>query len=176
MTAVNTMVARTVRLPQAKIQSPYSHIVVALDGSRLAEQVLAYVEPLAKAFGSTVTCVCAVEPVSSTVLAETSLSLGYVPVAPLYEAEQDVKRRDKTYLAGIRRRLAGKGFEVHCEEPVAGAAEAIVASARRNRADLIAMTTHGRSGLGRALLGSVADEVVRTAHCPLLLVRLTEQS
>jgi nucleotide-binding universal stress UspA family protein len=72
--------------------------------------------------------------------------------------------------------LAGKGFEVHCEEPVDRAAEAIVASARRNRADLIAMTTHGRSGLGRALLGSVADEVVRTAQCPVLLVLLTEQN
>jgi nucleotide-binding universal stress UspA family protein len=42
--------------------------------------------------------------------------------------------------------------------------------------DLIAMTTHGRSGLGRALLGSVAEEVVWTAPCPVLLVRNLAQS
>lgn len=51
-------------------------------------------------------------------------------------------------------------------------ASAILESAQQLEADLIAMTTHGRGGLGRLVLGSVADEVVRHAVCPLLLVRV----
>jgi nucleotide-binding universal stress UspA family protein len=56
-------------------------------------------------------------------------------------------------------------------EPVAE----IVASAREAGADLIAMTTHGRSGFGRLLFGSVAEAVLRQAEIPVLMMRLTER-
>lgn len=49
--------------------------------------------------------------------------------------------------------------------------DAIPRAARRKRADLIVMGTHGRTGLGKLFLGSVAERVVRTAHCPVLTVR-----
>jgi nucleotide-binding universal stress UspA family protein len=52
--------------------------------------------------------------------------------------------------------------------------DAIVGHAKQLKADLIAMTTHGRSGLTRTIMGSVADEVVHTAPCPVLLVRLNQ--
>jgi len=63
---------------EAVSRHPYAQIVVALDGSALAEQVLGSVEPLAKAFGSTVTCVCAVEPISATALAGTGTPGAYI--------------------------------------------------------------------------------------------------
>jgi nucleotide-binding universal stress UspA family protein len=154
-------------------QQPYAHIVVALDGSPLAERVLAYVEPLATAFGSQVTCVCAVESLEQ-LMARWYLGPGYggaVSVEPLVDTQDQIRAEDAAYLEHIKERLAKQGIAVKCEEPEGRAAEVIVATARTQGANLIAMTTHGRSGLGRAFLGSVADEVVRTAPCPVLLVR-----
>jgi nucleotide-binding universal stress UspA family protein len=161
---------------RAVSEHPYAHIVVALDGSALAERVLNYVDPLAKAFGSRVTCVCAVEPISTAWTAGSGVPDAYVPIEPLLETEEEIRDEDVTYLARVKQRLANDGIEVDTEEPEGRAAEAIVASARKHQTDVIAMTTHGRSGLGRALLGSVADEVVRTAPCAVLLVRIMTQS
>jgi nucleotide-binding universal stress UspA family protein len=158
---------------EAEVSHPYNHILVALDGSGLAEQVLPYVVPLAKTFGARLTLLCAVEPLSTVATTGMSLPGSYVSYDPLIEAQDELRSYDATYLIGIKQRLAEQGIEVGCEEPEDRAAEAIVAAARRLHVDLIAMTTHGRSGLGRALLGSVADGVVRTAPCPVLLVRLS---
>lgn len=151
---------------------PYAHIVVALDGSALAERVLDRVEPLAEAFASKVTCVTAVEPISPTLLAETSLPEANTPFDQLFETQDEVRAEDITYLAGIKERLTRRSIEVECEVMLGRPAETIVDLARTRKADLIAMTTHGRSGLRRAVRGSVADEVVRTAPCPVLLVRI----
>lgn len=155
---------------------PYAHIVVALDGSALAEQVLDHVEPLVEAFASKVTCVCAVEPINPGLLAETSLPGGDVPLDQLYETQDEVRSEEAAYLAGIKERFARHDIEVECEAPLGRPAESITDVARTYGADLIAMTTHGRSGLRRALLGSVADEVVRTAPCPVLLVKILAES
>jgi nucleotide-binding universal stress UspA family protein len=152
---------------------PYGSILVALDGSPLAERVLPYIESLAVAFSSQVICLCAVEPISPTLMAEASMPGAYSSAGALMETQEELRTEDASYLDRIKEQLARQGIAVQCEEPEGRAAEAIVAAARTHRVDLIAMTTHGRSGLGRALLGSVANEVVRTAPCPVLLVRLT---
>ena len=68
-----------------------------------------------------------------------------------------------------RARKAGEGAKTALIQGVA--AERIVAAARRNRADLIVIGTHGRTGLARLMLGSVASRVVATAACPVLTVR-----
>jgi nucleotide-binding universal stress UspA family protein len=123
-----------------------------------------------------VTCLCAVEPISPALFAESGMPGAYVCMEPLLETQEEIRDEDVTYLNRVKQRLAKDGIDVDTEQPEGRAAEAIVASARKHQADLIAMTTHGRSGLGRALLGSVADEVVRTAPCPVLLVRNVAQS
>jgi nucleotide-binding universal stress UspA family protein len=61
------------------------------------------------------------------------------------------------------------------QQPEGTAAEMILEHARRMKTDLIALTTHGRSGLGRVVFGSVADEVLRKAPCPVLLVQVSEE-
>ena len=154
----------------------YRRIVIALDGSELAERVLPYVEALAEKFGSAVTLLRATTP-PGTIIARSAggadaVAAPVVDPAPIVEAE----RLDAAaYLAELTQRLRDEGWTVDHVQPEGPVAETIVAHADQAGADLIAMTTHGLGGLGRLVLGSVADEVVRTAHCPVLLVRVREE-
>ena len=75
------------------------------------------------------------------------------------------------HLAKVADRLREKGVRVEQEIEVGQAAATIAAVAAEGRADLIAMATHGRSGLGRLFFGSVAEAVLRTASAPVLLFR-----
>jgi nucleotide-binding universal stress UspA family protein/osmotically-inducible protein OsmY len=149
----------------------YRRIVVPLDGSELAERVLPHVAALATRFSAAVTLVraCEPRPTASTVAAAVPAGrAAHGGVARVEPAGDDAS----SYLAGVARRLAGGGMAVHAERVDGGAAASIVAVARRRRADLVAMTTHGRGGPGRPVLGSVAETVVRRAPCPVLLVRV----
>jgi nucleotide-binding universal stress UspA family protein len=89
--------------------------------------------------------------------------------------EQAERRRVEddlcSYLHGISIELANNGVEVSSEVRFGQPAEEIIAYARDIKADLIAMCTHGRSGIARWAYGSVADKVLRSAACPVLLVR-----
>jgi nucleotide-binding universal stress UspA family protein len=150
----------------------YRQIMVALDGSDLAERVLPYVESLAQRFGSTVTLVRAVTPVEALLFAGTI----FEPVSPrgharLAETTEQLRLDAVSYLASLEERLAERGLVVDCATPSGPASEVIVEQARERGADLIAMTTHGRGGLTRWVFGSVAEDVLRHAPCPVLLVR-----
>lgn len=149
---------------------PFKHIVVALDGSPLAEKVLPYVETLARRSRARVTLLCATHPSTAFVTAPE----GAVPVAttiidPL-EIAEDERRAIGAYLADVVRRLKERGTEVGVEQPEGAPAEELLRYVGTSGADLIAMTTHGRGGLGRLVFGSVADEVLRQAPCPVLVV------
>jgi len=153
----------------------YQQIVVALDGSAAAEMILPHVTALATSFRSTVTLVWATES-PEMILAETlpaamSDAEPVLPVDPTPLVTQE-HRDAASYLAGVARRLTEHGIAVGYEDSEGPPAEVILATAERLKADLIAMTTHGRGGLERAILGSIADEVVRKTSCPMLLVRL----
>ena len=149
----------------------YARIVVPLDGSQLAEQVLPHVEALAATFGSHITLLRATTPDQTRV----APAPGLVPTSrqgtasmPLAEVE---RREASQYLSTIAQQLEHRNLAVGYETQAGAAAAVIVEGARRLNADLIAMTTHGEGGLGRLLFGSVADEVLRRAACPILLVR-----
>jgi nucleotide-binding universal stress UspA family protein len=148
----------------------YERIVVALDGSDLAEQVLPYVVKLAEVFRSTVTLVRACEPSASHVVgAAASLLHGAGPPmerGPALPVDRDVD----AYLAGVAAHLCAAGVATTSVRLNRPAAEAVLAVARRRHATLIAMTTHGRGGLSRLVFGSVAAAVLRAAPCPVLLV------
>ena len=157
----------------------YEHLLVALDGSDVAERVLPHVEAIAAAFGSTVTLVRA-GIATETLLAQSAAGggpgIGDVPPAidPTLILEAD-RASTSEYLAGIEARLRRQDLKVKTEQPEGPAEDVIVERARALGVDLILMTTHGRSGLGRVIFGSVADSVLRHAHCPVLLVRVTEE-
>ena len=150
----------------------YDCIAVALDGSPLAEQVLPHVEALAEKFGSTLLLVRAVLPVEK-VAALVEPAVAGVPLDPtLVEEMIESDEHDaRTYLEHVANALRQRGISVQTQRPHGVAAEAIVDAARRAHANLIALTTHGRSGLGRVIFGSVADEVLHKASAPVLLVR-----
>lgn len=75
----------------------------------------------------------------------------------------------RDYLEGVAARLTGKGLEVEWVVLEGPAAPTIAQRALEGGADLVAMTTHGRSGVARLLLGSVTEQVLRTADVPVLL-------
>ncbi len=153
----------------------YEHLLVALDGSQAAEQVLPHAQALAEKFGSTVTLLRAVVSVE-TLLAQSATAgpaVGEVapPMdpTPILEAEQGSA---SDYLRRLEQRMRKKGIKVSVEHPEGDAAEVIVERARALDVSLILMTTHGRSGLGRIVFGSTAEAVLRHAACPVLVVRI----
>ena len=168
----------------------YRRILVALDGSDVAERILPHVEALADRFGSVLTLVRATPgvgavvaatgtgagPMAGEVVAATGAGGGpmdgeVVDPTPIIEAE---RQEAAAYLDAAAARLRGRGLTVDCDRPEGPAGEQVVGRARELGADLIAMTTHGRGGLERLVFGSVADAVLRSAPCPVLLVRESE--
>jgi nucleotide-binding universal stress UspA family protein len=132
-------------------------ILLPLDGSALAERAVAYGAALARRSGARIILVEAVQ-------AHT------FPGTDPSNAQIQVTDRADGYLSSIATRLTGDGIDaeshVYYDHPV----DAILDAARRHEADVIVMSTHGRSGLGRVLYGSVADQVLRQATAPVLLV------
>jgi nucleotide-binding universal stress UspA family protein len=147
----------------------FTCILVPLDGSELAEQVLPHVAALAQRFGARVTLLRAITPMSQVMAEEAALNEPDGEPDSFAEAEQ---REAREYLAAAAQRLHEQGVAAAWEYPQGDAAEVIAARAIALSVDLIAMTTHGRGGLGRLVFGSVSDAVLRRAPCPLLLVRV----
>ena len=135
-------------------------IVVPLDGSALAETALPHAAALAKAFGARVGLLRGATHFGAFDVAHLSLN-------PKRLAEE--RGEVETYLARTAAALRRTGIETEVmalTEP--GLAEAI---ADRAVDDFIVMTTNGRGGLDRAVFGSVADKVVRSATCPVMVIR-----
>jgi nucleotide-binding universal stress UspA family protein len=155
----------------------YTHVLVALDGSEIAEQVLAHVEALTEKFGSRITLLRAIMP-TALPLMETPMGLPVTPYTTetYVEAAEAERQAASDYLREVGDRLRDRGFQVEQKLGDGPAAGVIVERAGALGADLIAMTTHGRGGLERLLLGSVAEEVTRKAPCPILLVRATAET
>jgi nucleotide-binding universal stress UspA family protein len=104
-------------------------------------------------------------------------SIGGLAVDPelIDETVQSEEGEAQSYLEHIANALRQHGLTVRTECPQGAPVEAIVKTARQGQADLIALTSHGRSGLQRLVFGSVADGVLRRAPCPVLLVRSQER-
>jgi nucleotide-binding universal stress UspA family protein len=166
------MVAHTTQPAADEAARGYTRIVVPVDGSVLAETVLPHVVSLARRYGAAVELVRAYAPPPSLLAASAASSMpGSGPMldpAPFIAAG---KQEADLYLERLAERLAAAGIAVEPRRLDGMPGESVVAAAREAGADLIAMTTHGRGGLGRLVLGSVADYVLQHAPCPLLLIR-----
>jgi nucleotide-binding universal stress UspA family protein len=144
----------------------YERVLVPLDGSEIAEAILPFAEKLAGPVDAEAMLVRVVEPLSA---GEAFAAAGVVAPDTLFLRQLEAK----TYLARVERRLANKGIRVRTDLRSGMAAAEIVAAATSWGADLIAMATHGRGGLGRLLFGSVAEAVLRAAPMPVLMIRTT---
>jgi nucleotide-binding universal stress UspA family protein len=141
-----------------RIGGMYQSILVPLDGSALAEAILPEIEKLARCMGARI------------LLLRVSRAHVFPGKDPT-KAEIQVVRRAEEYVAEIRDRLAAKGLDAEAHVRYGAVAEEILTHSARNEVDLIAMSTHGRSGLGRWALGSVAEKIVRRSEKPVLLMR-----
>jgi nucleotide-binding universal stress UspA family protein len=138
----------------------FERILVPLDGSECAEIVLPKVEKLATDLKASIAL----------------LRVAYAhtfPGADPTEAEVKVVREAEEYLRKIEERLKAKGFKVDSHVRYGNDADEILDHAAQKDIDFIAMTTHGRSGVKRFLLGSVAEKILRHSPKPIFLVRCT---
>ena len=145
----------------------YTRLLIPLDGSQIAEQVLPYGRFLAKALAVPVELLGTVDPVP---LADFAESWERSDLDGLIAEET---KHTSGYLEAAARSFAGA--EVKCSVEKGTPDEVIIEKAAADEKTLIVMATHGRSGIQRWLLGSVADKVLHGASNNLLLVRASEQ-
>ena len=154
----------------------YERIVVPLDVSEIAEQVLPYVKELLRGRKATVHLI-SVAPIAATVTTPAAPIRMYPLVVSRADLETQAQERDRiedelrNYLRGVAVGLTHNGVTAEVEVRFGEPAEEIIAFAEDVQADLIAMCTHRRTGLARWAYGSIAEKVMRHAHGPILLVR-----
>jgi nucleotide-binding universal stress UspA family protein len=146
----------------------FTHLLVPLDGSELAERALPVATDLARVTGATLHLVRVVEPLVSPTWAITPV---YFP-ADVYERTMTEERQAATaYLEAARERLSAGGIAIQAVQLEGHVAATLLDVERDAGIDLVVLCSHGRSGLARFVLGSVAEQLVRHSAAPLLLVR-----
>ena len=149
----------------------YTRIIVPLDGSKVAESALSEAEKLATLTGVELVLVRVVDYSKRDRFGDFGLLYEYEAMAEALEEERELAT---AYLHEVSGRVAGEGYSVSTELVGGVAAKAIIGLAKPG--DLIVMATHGRTGMRRWFIGSVAEEVVRHATVPVLLVRAFDSS
>jgi nucleotide-binding universal stress UspA family protein len=141
----------------------YKHILIATDGSELAGKAVAAGLALAKRLGAKVTAITAIEP---------WLSIASSDTAAAFTAYQEAAEHDAARILGQVSTVAQE-HSVECETITVteAAAEAIIETANSKQCDLIVMSSHGRRGLARVLLGSQAMRVLTLSSVPVLVCR-----
>lgn len=139
-----------------------TRILVPLDGSPLAESALPEALALARALGAEVVLLQVLPP---EIIHQLGLT---IPVAVPLEVLMD---RATEYLNGVRARPEWNDVMTEVAIETGDAAEAILDFCQKHDIDRIVMATHGRTGLARWMIGSVADKVVRAAERTVVLVR-----
>jgi nucleotide-binding universal stress UspA family protein len=150
----------------------YQTLLVPLDGSPRAESILPHVEDLAMQFKSKVIFLQVVEPPLQFVnpsLYETTIQTDII-----HEHLIDFKRKKEeitAYLSGIQEGFQKKGIDTGIIVEQGPAVETIISVAQRENAELIAIASHGRSGLSRVFYGSVAAGIMHKIDRPILIIR-----
>jgi len=152
----------------------YSHVLVPLDGSEASERALPHAQSLAAAFGAKVHLL---QVISLSHESEASRAGGGENPS-VTEYSLDLARqitatrhtRAEKYLQATAARLEGHGIHVATSVRQGSTLDHIAHVIAENGIDLIVMSTHGRGGLQRFLVGSVTDRVIRSSHVPVLAI------
>lgn len=145
----------------------YKRVLIPVDGSETAEAILPFILEIAGPLDIDIVLLRVIPPAPPVVL----------EASPYVEIVDGAAQREEAdaYLSGLAAEVRAKGLRVtrltRRGEPVAE----ILAAAHEAGADLIAMTTHGRTGPARLLFGSIAEGVLRHADMPVFLMRQTER-
>lgn len=175
---VPVLLVRPQETPAGRAEpSVLEHLLIPLDGSPLAEQILEPARELACLTQAEITLLRVIRPLDAVdespadkILAGMSEKM----IRQLHELHEQVRREAEDYLKRLAEQLRSRGAKVRTsvvtEERVA---ETILSQARANSQDVIALSTHARHGLARLFLGSVADKVLRGAATPVLVFHST---
>lgn len=139
----------------------FNRILVALDGSTLAERAIPHAKQFARIFGSTLVLLQVLDPSPFRENATTVEPLNW----------QIRKTEVNLYIQGLAVRLRDKGFKVEYALREGRAAENIIDYAQNENIDLLVLTTHGASGMSRWNASSVVEKVISKVYLPVLLVR-----
>jgi nucleotide-binding universal stress UspA family protein len=147
----------------------FQSILIPLDGSKRAERVLHYLEELARRFESEIFLIQVVEPHIQFIGSQAAHQ-----DEALEEFRQNIKQAE-TYLNGVKNHLEEKGLHVQIQVALGEAVKPIVNIATGMKVDMIAMSSHGNSGLSRVFYGSVAAGVLYQVDRPLMLIRADDE-
>lgn len=155
----------------------FKRLLVPLDGSRFGSRALQYATEVAQHFDAEVVLIQVVKPatpVATTTGIDAGMGSPAVAEIAMQAALEEDKRnstRAKRYLSGKIRGMKPRDIKGSYQVVVGDPAQSIMSFAQKEHIDLIVMTTHGKSGLKRAFMGSVADAVIRESGKPVLVVR-----
>ena len=159
----------------------FEKVLVPLDGSRLSAKAIDYAVEVAKRFSSEILLLEVIEPVNPIIppvmpggtdagLTASPIAIQNAVKAAQIEEKADVKQA-KRYLSSKVRQLEAKGVKSSSHIVMGVPADMILAFGKKNKIGLVIMTTSGKSGLKRALMGSVADKIIRDPGFPVLVIR-----
>jgi nucleotide-binding universal stress UspA family protein len=143
----------------------YQRILVPLDGSTMSEAVLPHAEKLARALNVEIVLL------HVNVIPAPTFEIYSSPLTPQPEEIKVMLADEKNYLKAMCAKLEREGLRVTYLLRDGAVAETILEAAEIEQADFIAMSTHGRTGMLRLLLGSVAEQVVHRSKIPVMLIR-----
>jgi universal stress protein A len=154
----------TAQIPRRGRTGDYRRILCPTDFSALATAGVDRAASLAAREGAELVLLHVLAPITAYVIPDMAGSV-------LVQFEEQAREDAQQELRRLRDRIRGTGVPTHTVLIQGYAPDHIARAARRLRCDLIVLATHGRTGLTRMLLGSVAEAVVRQAPCPVLTVR-----
>lgn len=146
----------------------YTRLLVPLDGSKTAEKVLPYTRFIAAKLKLPVEILEAIDVV------EIAKHLAPEKVHLLDTLVENRTKSSERYLKGVAGTLPGANVKCTIEKGIA--ADVIIENSAADKSTLVSLATHGRSGIERWLLGSVAEKVLRGATNPMLLIRATDEA
>jgi nucleotide-binding universal stress UspA family protein len=149
----------------------YQTILVPLDGSARAEHILPHVENLAIQYKAKVIFLQVMEPLQ---IASPSIHVSSALTDTVKESLKDFNRRYEeinTYLSGRQGEFREKGIDARKHVEQGPVVETVISVAQRENADLIAIASHGRSGMSRVFYGSVAAGILQKIDRPMLIIR-----
>ena len=157
------------KVTQTKKITSIDRILIPLDGSNIGQAALDHIELIARETGAAINLI---QVISTSGSMEASL-LGNANWDSFFKA---MRKAASDYLESLVGELKGHGISAKYDILIGNPAAEIIEYAKKNKADLIAMSTHGRTGLARWVLGSTADKVLHGAGMPMWLVRPQKMS
>lgn len=160
--------------PNLAEDRPIKHILIPLDGTAWAENIIASATAFGKPMGADYTLLRVITPVYPVPLPAEPAIFGSVATDVAERVEKlhgELRKEANDYLEKVAGRMRAEGMKVQTRVAIEDQPGVAILDAARAPIDMIAIETHGRGGLTRLLLGSVADKVIRGSTLPVLVAK-----